>query len=269
MSFALTVAIQPRRSGRFPGKNRRKAKERAAPGGSGPFLCTPCVPPLKISRYLKKKHLRCRCFRGPAPRGGAFAPYKRFGRRPKPQGELAAGQEKAAWAVAEAEFTSAEHFKIPRYPKKSTGQRPVLFLEATPGFEPGNQGFADPRLTTWLCRHIGTGASLLLFLSGAGDEARTRYLHLGKVALYQMSYARRYARINRAWCLRSESNQRHEDFQSSALPTELQRHMATEKGLEPSTSSVTGWRSNQLNYSAICMPFLYKTRWWEQQGSNL
>ena len=28
-------------------------------------------------------------------------------------------------------------------------------------------------------------------LFGAGDEARTRYLDLGKVALYQMSYARR------------------------------------------------------------------------------
>ena len=28
------------------------------------------------------------------------------------------------------------------------------------------------------------------FICGAGDEARTRYLHLGKVALYQMSYAR-------------------------------------------------------------------------------
>ena len=27
-------------------------------------------------------------------------------------------------------------------------------------------------------------------LSGAADEARTRYLHLGKVALYQMSYGR-------------------------------------------------------------------------------
>ena len=27
--------------------------------------------------------------------------------------------------------------------------------------------------------------------SGAGDEARTRYLDLGKVALYQMSYARK------------------------------------------------------------------------------
>ena len=29
---------------------------------------------------------------------------------------------------------------------------------------------------------------------GAGNEARTRYLHLGKVALYQMSYIRRYER---------------------------------------------------------------------------
>ena len=28
-------------------------------------------------------------------------------------------------------------------------------------------------------------------INGAGNEARTRYLDLGKVALYQMSYARR------------------------------------------------------------------------------
>ena len=53
---------------------------------------------------------------------------------------------------------------------------------------------------------------------GAGDEARTRYLHLGKVALYRMSYTR-------IWCLRSESNQRHADFQSAALPAELRRHL--------------------------------------------
>ena len=32
--------------------------------------------------------------------------------------------------------------------------------------------------------------SHLLSFFGAGDEARTRYLHLGKVALYRMSYTR-------------------------------------------------------------------------------
>ncbi len=63
---------------------------------------------------------------------------------------------------------------------------------------------------------------------GASDEARTRYLHLGKVALYQMSYTRIWVPRREScggWCLRSESNQRHEDFQSSALPTELQRRI--------------------------------------------
>ena len=29
-----------------------------------------------------------------------------------------------------------------------------FFLEVTPGFEPGNQGFADPCLTTWLCHRV-------------------------------------------------------------------------------------------------------------------
>ena len=95
----------------------------------------------------------------------------------------------------------------------------LLTLEVTPGFEPGNQGFADPRLTTWLCHHFEKDAlSSASFSFGADDEARTRYLHLGKVALYQMSYVR-------IWCLRSESNQWHGDFQSPALPTELQRQM--------------------------------------------
>ena len=95
----------------------------------------------------------------------------------------------------------------------------------------------------------------MFLIFGAGDEARTRYLHLGKVALYRMSYTR-------IWCLRSESNQRHADFQSAALPTELQRHiveslrspqmqyLATRNGLEPSTSSVTGWRANRLHHRA-------------------
>ena len=77
-------------------------------------------------------------------------------------------------------------------------------------------------------------AHCIPILFGAGDEARTRYLHLGKVALYRMSYTRILPTVgieslrfrnSRVWCLRSESNQRHADFQSAALPTELQRHL--------------------------------------------
>ena len=58
----------------------------------------------------------------------------------------------------------------------------------------------------------------ILFIKRAVDEARTRDLHLGKVALYQLSYYR-------IKCRGAESNHRHADFQSAALPTELPRHM--------------------------------------------
>ena len=52
-------------------------------------------------------------------------------------------------------------------------------MEVTIGFEPMDNGVADRGLTTWLRRQRKK--------NGAGYEARTRYLHLGKVALYQMS----------------------------------------------------------------------------------
>ena len=50
-----------------------------------------------------------------------------------------------------------------------------------------------------MCRENikSTIVSIVLFV-GAADEARTRYLHLGKVALYQMSYSR----MSYFFCLR-------------------------------------------------------------------
>ena len=56
------------------------------------------------------------------------------------------------------------------------------------------------------------------------------------------------------WCLRAESNCRHEDFQSSALPTELPRRvkLATLNGFEPSISAVTGRHVRPLHHRAVC-----------------
>ena len=68
-------------------------------------------------------------------------------------------------------------------------------LEAAIGLEPMNRGFADLRLS-----HLATPPAVLeqknqsqetlILCTGAGDEARTRDIHLGKVVLYQLSYSR-------------------------------------------------------------------------------
>src|ERR671915_162545 len=60
--------------------------------------------------------------------------------------------------------------------------------------------------------------------SGAEDGTRTRDPHLGKVMLYQLSHFRSGCRATPGfWCREPESNWRHRDFQSRALPTELSR----------------------------------------------
>ena len=60
---------------------------------------------------------------------------------------------------------------------------------------PRSRSVTRPQATTFASAKVPlqkeTPSFRMGFLFGAGDEARTRYLDLGKVALYQMSYARR------------------------------------------------------------------------------
>ena len=72
-------------------------------------------------------------------------------------------------------------------------RKPPNLVEVPPGFGPGNEGFADLCLTTWLWYRKHWAHTLIdkmYACNGAVDEARTRDLHLGKVALYQLSYYR-------------------------------------------------------------------------------
>ena len=97
----------------------------------------------------------------------------------------------------------------------------AFVLEVTIGFEPMDNGVADRGLTTWL-RHRNIYGhevySCPFSWSGLRGSNPPPRPWQGRALPNELN--------PHIWCLRSESNQRHEDFQSSALPTELQRHTA-------------------------------------------
>ncbi len=60
------------------------------------------------------------------------------------------------------------------------------------------------------------------------DELNPHLKNMKQDKLYRGTPKQRIQHI--LWCLRTESNHRHGDFQSPALPTELQRHIGDPEG---------------------------------------
>ncbi len=115
---------------------------------------------------------------------------------------------------------------IPPFPQKLVGRG---------GFEPPKSVTADLQSAPF--GHSGTYPSEIVKMP---DALRINMIN------------RTSWKINRGWSWRRDLNPQPADYKSAALPIELRQHMkpnqqerkmATRKGLEPSTSSVTGWHS--------------------------
>ena len=103
------------------------------------------------------------------------------------------------------------------------------------GFEPATP-WSQTKCTTKLCYFP------LLLARPVGVEPAT-FWSVVKRSI-QLSYGRLLI-FKHLWWLRAESNHRHEDFQSSALPTELRSHLAVPTRIELAIFCVTGRRDNR------------------------
>ena len=88
--------------------------------------------------------------------------------------------------------------------------RAILDLEAAPGFEPGNRGFADRCLTTWLCRHKKNDSD--------ADERRFSGFYQDKKGY--LTFLRQ-----QKWSGKRDLNPRLQPWQGCTLPLSYSRSM--------------------------------------------
>ena len=95
-----------------------------------------------------------------------------------------------------------------------------IHLEVTPGFEPGNQGFADPCLTTWLCHH---------------RETSILYANFSKKSTFILDFNAHTFVWALIWSGQRGSNSLPPPWQGGALPDELCPQVVPRAGIEPAT----------------------------------
>ena len=108
-----------------------------------------------------------------------------------------------------------------------------LHLEVTPRFELGNEGFADPCLTTWLCHHIRETA------------------FWGRFSV---------------WSGRRGSNSLPRPWQGRALPDELRPHMAPV--FQHHGASGRSRTNDTRIFSPLLYQLSYRGKWRPRWGSN-
>ena len=106
-------------------------------------------------------------------------------------------------------------------------------LEVTPRFELGNEGFADPCLTTWLCHHIR-----------------------------ETAFRGRFS----VWSGRRGSNSLPRPWQGRALPDELRPHMAPV--FQHHGASGRSRTNDTRIFSPLLYQLSYRGKWRPRWGSN-